>query len=153
MNRDSVEKSIENPTLNSKKKHGADIILVAIILVVVLMLILMSQRTCTVILTVPEGVDEGYLWCEIYNDREVVICSDTGHVSQKEYAVKYRAVGGKGETLVIFAYIDPETGDEMAERVAYRITSTALGFLTATPVDVPKELEEETLPDLGLWET
>lgn len=137
----------------SKKVKRVDVIVIAVILILVLILAIMGQRSCTITLTAPEGFEGVYVWCEVYNDGRIATCSDTGMVSQNEYALKYTAIGNKGETVVLFACLDPETGDELCDRVAYQITATGWGFLTATLVDIPQELEDITLPDIVFGES
>ena len=138
---------------NEKKAKRKDIIVVAVILLLVAVLLVIGRRSCTITLTTPEDMEVSYVWCEVYNDGRVAVCTDAGGVSQHEYVVRYKAVGGAGESVVLFACIDTETGDEMCDRVAYKITTNGLGFLTATPVDIPDTLEDVTLPALEIFET
>ena len=116
---------------NEKKAKRKDIIVVAVILLLVAVLLVIGRRSCTITLTTPEDMEVSYVWCEVYNDGRVAVCTDAGGVSQHEYVVRYKAVGGAGESVVLFACIDTETGDEMCDRVAYKITANGLGFLRA----------------------
>lgn len=144
MNKDINGKISEN---KSKKKLAcADIIVVGVILLLVVILLLMGQRACKVVL--PAQLEDGATWLEIWNDGTVVACADQGYASETEYVFNYRSVSTQGKTIVIFAYVDGETGDEMAERVAYEFSSNMLGFLTAVQIDIPEDLEDVTLPPM-----
>ena len=151
MSRDTTQNTPTQP--KDKKSRIIEMIIVAVILILVAVLAVMSQRSCTITLTTPNDLNATYLWCEVYNDTTIATCTDAGYVSQYEYALKYTTTGKQGESVVVFACVDAETGDEVTDRVAYRITATTFGFLSATPVDIPKDLEDVTLPDFGLFET
>ncbi len=146
-----AEKGKNTPT-GGKKINAAEIALVAAVVLLVGILLLMERRTVSV--TLPASPDDVSVWSEAGNDGSVVLKSDEGFVSETEYGFKYRSVSRNGSTVIVFLCTDPDTGDEMAERIAYRFSTDALGFARAERIDVPEDFRrpdtatsDDPLPD------
>ncbi len=115
----------------------SDIVVVAVILALVITLLLMGKRTCSV--TLPADVTDGAEWVEIWNEEKVAKLTDEGYTSETEYTFKYKTAGNSTSVIIVYAYRDTKTGDEMAERVAYEFTTDAFGFISAKQVEIPEE--------------
>ena len=132
--RDTVGKETQ-----AKGKGKRPFALSDIIVVLVITLLLMGNRTCSV--TLPANMEDGAEWVELVNEEKVAVLTDKGYTSETEYTFKYKTAGSNASVIVVYAYRDTKTGDEMAERVAYEFTTNAFGFITAMQVEVPQETE------------
>ena len=137
--RDTVGKETQAKGKGKRPFALSDIIVVAVILVLVITLLLMGNRTCSV--TLPANMEDGAEWVELVNEEKVAVLTDKGYTSETEYTFKYKTAGRNSSVIVVYAYRDTKTGDEMAERVAYEFTTNAFGFITAKQVEVPQETE------------
>ena len=137
--RDTVGKETQAKGKGKRPFALSDIIVVAVILVLVITLLLMGNRTCSV--TLPANMEDGAEWVELVNEEKVAVLTDKGYTSETEYTFKYKTAGSNSSVIVVYAYRDTKTGDEMAERVAYEFTTNAFGFITAKQVEVPQETE------------
>ena len=135
--RDSVGQDTKTKEKQKRSFAKSDIIVVAVILVLVITLLLMGKRTCSVILSA--DMTDGAEWVELVNEEKVAVLTDKGYTSETEYTFKYKSVGNSQRVVIVYAYRDQKTGDEMAERVAYEFTTNGFGFITAKQVEVPKD--------------
>lgn len=140
--RDTLGKETNTKGKGKRPFALSDIIVVAVILVLVITLLLMGKRTCSV--TLPANMEDGAEWVELYNEEKVAALTDKGYVSETEYAFKYKTAQSGSSVVIVYAYRDTKTGDEMAERVAYEITTDNFGFISAKQVEVPEATDEPT---------
>lgn len=131
------QKQKQTPDAEAKKSRLFEIAMVAVILLLVGVLLIMGRRTVSV--TLPASFEDSALWQEVANDGKVVRKTDEGFTTETEYTFKYKTTGRNGSVVIVFAYVDPNTGDEIGDRRAFRFDTNALGFVTAVAVDPPEE--------------
>lgn len=137
---DTVGQETQSKGKGKRPLAKSDMIVVAVILVLVVLLLFMGNRTCSV--TLPADMTDGAEWVEVWNEEKVVKLTDEGYTSESEYTFKYKVAGkGNSSVIVVYAYRDRATGDEMAERVAYEFSVSALGFVSARQVEVPVDTD------------
>ena len=135
--RDTVGKETHAKGKGKRPFALSDIIVVAVILVLVITLLLMGKRTCSI--TLPASMEDGAEWVELVNEEKVAVLTDKGYTSETEYTFKYKTAGSSASVIVVYAYRDTKTGDEMAERVTYEFTTDAFGFISAKQVEIPED--------------
>ncbi|MBQ9780883.1 MAG: hypothetical protein IJW00_08055 [Clostridia bacterium] len=135
--RDTVGKETNLKGKGKRSLALSDIIVVAVILILVITLLLMGNRTCSV--TLPANMEDGAEWVELVNEEKVALLTDKGYTSETEYTFKYKTAQSSSSVIIVYAYRDTKTGDEMAERVAYEFTTNAFGFISVRQVEVPKD--------------
>lgn len=145
MHQDTLDTRGQNPPKRRKAFGKLEIIVVAVLLLLVILLLFMGKRTCSV--TLPADIYEDAQWVEVVNDGQVAIMTDEGYTSEAEYTFKYKAAANRASVVIIYAYRDRETGDEMAERVAYEFTTNAFGFISTKQVEVPMDTDATALTE------
>ena len=137
--RDTVGQETNHQGKGKRPFSLSDIVVVAVILFLVITLLIMGNRSCSV--TLPADITDGAEWVELLNEEKVAALSDKGYTSETEYTFKYKTAQSSSSVIIVYAYRDTKTGDEMAERVAYEFTTNAFGFISVRQVDVPKDTD------------
>ena len=141
MNREALDTQDQNPPKKKKSIGKLEIIVIAVLLLLVVLLLFMGKRTCSV--TLPSDMYEDAQWVEVTHGEGMITKTEEGYTSETEYTFTYKAAANRASVVVIYAYRDRETGDEMAERVAYEFTTNAFGFISAKQVELPKDTEAD----------
>ncbi len=139
MNQDTLDTRDETIPKKRKTIGKLEIIVVAVLLLLVVLLLFMGKRTCSV--TLSADIYEDAQWVEVTKDQQIVTMTEEGYTSETEYTFKYKAAANRASVVIVYAYCDRETGDEMAERVAYEFTTNAFGFVSAKQVEVPGNID------------
>ena len=140
--RDTVGQKTKTKEKGKRPLAASDIAVVAVIVVLVITLCIMGNRTCSV--TLPADMTDGAEWVELVNEEKVAILTDQGYISETEYTFKYKTASSDASVIIVYAYRDTKTGDEMADRVAYRFTTDAFGFISVEQLSYIPETDTET---------